>query len=211
MPGHPYDFWQFDLDGTLVDVETDYRRRVFDRVGDRLGYEFSDRQVTILWHGLAGSRNEQLESWGINPDRFWPLYHEIEGVEAGAAASYLYADAHTLLSVIDGPIGILTHAQPHLAAATLKRVDLREDIDTLVCCDEDLGWKPDPAPVRRAMADLGVEGDGHAGVLVGDSPQDIGAAHNAGLDGIHVDRFDAGVRPGAIDSDRRVRRLDELA
>jgi len=206
-----YDFWLFDLDGTLVDVADDYPRQVFDRVGERLGYDFSDRQIRILWHGLTGSRNDQLREWGLDPDSFWSIYHEVEDAEARAQAAYLYDDAGTLLSVIDAPTGIVTHSQPHLAKPTLDALGLRGAFDAVVCCDEDLGWKPDPAPVERAMRKLGVAGNGHAGVMVGDSPQDVGAARNAGLDAIHVERFEASDRSGAVDSDRRVRRLDELA
>ncbi|WP_135663572.1 HAD family hydrolase [Halorhabdus rudnickae] len=206
-----YDFWLFDLDGTLIDVEADYPRQVFDQVGERLGYEFSDRQMRILWHGLTGSRNDQLQEWGLDPEAFWPIYHDVEDATARAKAAYLYDDADTLLSMIDAPTGIVTHSQPYLTGPTLEALGLREEFDTVVCCDEELGWKPDPVPVERAMADLNVAGSGHTGVMVGDSPHDIGAARNAGLDGIHVERFDASERPGAVESDRRVRRLDELA
>ena len=206
-----YDFWLFDLDGTLVDVEGDYPRQVFDRVGERLGYDFTERQVRILWHGLTGSRNDQLREWGLDPEKFWPIYHDIEDARARAQAAYLYDDAQTLLTVIDAPIGIVTHSQPYLAKPTLETLGLVGEFDTVVCCDEDLGWKPDPAPVEQAMTDLGVTGNGHTGVMVGDSPQDVGAARNAGLDAIHVERFDASERLGSVGSVRRVRRLDELA
>ncbi|WP_181686949.1 HAD family hydrolase [Halorhabdus salina] len=205
-----YDFWLFDLDGTLVDVDAAYPRQIFDQVGKRLGYEFSDRQVRILWHGLAGARNPKLRDWGIDPDEFWAIYHEVEDAQARAGAAYSYDDARRLLGAIDGPIGIVTHSQPYLANATLERVGLQTEIDALVCCNEQLGWKPDPAPVERAMADLGVDGNGHAGVMVGDSPQDIRAAHNAGLDGIHIERFDEADRPDDIDGEYHVEALDEL-
>ncbi|MFB6187297.1 MAG: HAD family hydrolase, partial [Halobacteriaceae archaeon] len=52
-----YDFWLLDLDGTLVDTHWSYTREVFDRVGDRLGRSFSDREAEIIWNGLSGSRN----------------------------------------------------------------------------------------------------------------------------------------------------------
>ncbi|WP_136687530.1 HAD family hydrolase [Halorhabdus amylolytica] len=206
-----YDFWLFDLDGTLIDVEDEYPRAVFDRVGRQLGYEFTDRQVRILWHGLTGSRNEQLREWGLEPEAFWSTYHEVEDADARARAAYLYDDARELLAAIDEPTGIVTHSQPHLAKPTLEALGLREGFDAIVCCDEELGWKPDPAPVERAMANLGVTDNGHTGVMVGDSPQDVGAARNAGLDAIHVERFDASERLGSVGSVRRVRRLDELA
>ena len=205
-----YDFWLFDLDGTLVDVEGDYPRQVFDRVGERLDYEFDEREIRVLWHGLTGSRNDQLREWGLDPEAFWPVYHDVEDPTARAQAAYLYDDARELLSTIDAPTGIVTHSQPYLTGPTLDALGLGEQFDAVVCCDEELGWKPDPAPVERAMRELGVAGNGHTGVMVGDSPQDIGAARNAGLEAIHVERFDAAQRPGSVDTDRRVRRLDEL-
>ncbi|QGN06105.1 HAD family hydrolase [Halorhabdus sp. CBA1104] len=205
-----YDFWLFDLDGTLVDVEGDYPQQVFDRVGERLDYDFDEREIRVLWHGLTGSRNDQLREWGLDPDQFWPAYHEIEDPTARAQAAYLYDDARELLSTIDAPTGIVTHSQPYLTGPTLETLGLGEQFDAVVCCDGDLGWKPDPAPVERAMGDLGVDTNGHAGVMVGDSPHDVRAAHNAGLDGIHVERFDGTDRPGDIDGEQHVKRLDEL-
>lgn len=48
MLPHEYEFWLFDLDGTLVDVDPGYTREVFDRVGDRLGRRFTDREAETL-------------------------------------------------------------------------------------------------------------------------------------------------------------------
>ncbi len=78
MVAREYDYWLLDLDGTLIDVDWSYPRSVFDRVGDRLGREFSDREAEILWHGLGGNRNDQLREWGIDPQEFWPAFHDIE-------------------------------------------------------------------------------------------------------------------------------------
>jgi phosphoglycolate phosphatase len=77
----------------------------------------------------------------------------------------------------------------------------------VVCCTSELGWKPDPAPVRLAMRRLGVDGEG---VLIGDGPQDVGAAWNAGLEGIHVERHGHERRGLCVLGDRRIGRLDEL-
>ena len=82
-----YDAWLFDLDGTVVDAEWSYVRDVFDRTGDRLGYEFSDEQAEDLWHGLTDTREDHLRSWGIDPEEFWPVFHDVEDPQARAAAS----------------------------------------------------------------------------------------------------------------------------
>jgi phosphoglycolate phosphatase len=211
MVADGYDVWLFDLDGTVVDAEWSYRRRAFDRVGDRLGREFTDREVEILWHGLGGSRDRKLREWGIDPEAFWPAFHAVEDPVARAAATTLHGDAARLIRRIDGPVGVVTHCQQFLADPVLDGLDIRDWFDTVLCCTEETGWKPDPAPVRRALRNLGVAVDGGTtGVLVGDGANDVGAAWNAGLDAVHVERHGPVERGQCVLGDRRVRSLDEL-
>jgi phosphoglycolate phosphatase len=237
-----YDYWLFDLDGTLVDADWAYTRDVYDRVGDRLGYEFTDREAELLWHGLSGARNPLLEEWGFDPAAFWPAFHAEEDPQRRAAATYLHDDAERLLDALaerELPLGVVTHCQRFLTEPVLDRLGLTDRFDVVVCCTDELGWKPDPAPVRHAMAELGVQVDasgvsgasgasettggpgvdvwsdggedaGAAGVLVGDGPNDIGAAWNAGLDGVHVERHGAERRGWCVLGDYRVSSLDEL-
>jgi phosphoglycolate phosphatase len=211
-----YDFWLLDLDGTLVDVQPDYVSGVFDEVGDRLGRGFTDREAEIIWHGLGGSRNEQLAEWGVDVARFWETFHEVEDAQARAEHTYLYDDAD-FVADLDGPVGLVTHCQRYLTDPVLDRLDIRDWFDTVVCCTEETGWKPDPGPVEMAMRDLGVahEGNGtadarRAGVLAGDGPHDIGAAWNAGLDGIHVERHGPHRRGQCVLGDRRIESFTEL-
>ncbi|MEF8757427.1 MAG: HAD family hydrolase [Halobacteriales archaeon] len=209
MVADEYDFWLLDLDGTLVDVEEDYVRAVFDEVGDRLGREFTDREAEMLWYGLNGSRNAWLENRGIDPDAFWPVFHDVEDGERRAAHSYVHEDAQ-FVAGLDVPTGIVTHSRPFLANPVLDELDVRDWFDTVVFCSDDLGWKPDPRPVRRAMEELGVAHNGHVGVLAGDSSSDVGAAWNAGLDAVHVERHSPEARGHCVRADYRVSGLDEL-
>mgnify|MGYP006273917417 CR=1 FL=1 len=204
-----YDFWLFDLDGTLVDAEWSYTRDVFDRVGDRLGRSFSDREAEVLWHGLGGGRDDQLRAWGIDPAEFWPAFHAEEDPQIRAEATYLHDDAADLVHSLDTPIGLVTHCQAFLTEPVLQHLDIDDWFDTVVCCTEDLGWKPDPEPVRHAIRDLGVNGES-TGVLAGDGASDIGAAWNAGLDGIHVERHDPTHRGQCVLGDYRVRTFHDL-
>ena len=198
-----YDFWLLDLDGTLVDIQPSYVHRVFEEVGDRLGREFTDREAEIIWHGLGGSRNEQLRRWEVDVDRFWEVFHEVEDQDARARHTYLYDDAD-FVADLDVPVGLVTHCQEYLTDPVLDRLDIRDWFDTVVCCTEDTGWKPDPTPVEMAMWDIGVGHDGQDGVLAGDGPHDIGAAWNAGLDGIHVERHGPHRRGQCVLGDYRV-------
>ncbi|MFB6302962.1 MAG: HAD family hydrolase [Haloferacaceae archaeon] len=202
-----YDFWLFDLDGTLVDAEWSYVRETMDRVGDRLGRPFTDREATVLWHGLDGPRNETLREWGIDPEAFWPALHAAEDPIERAEATRLHDDA-AFVADLDAPTGVVTHCQSFLTDPVLDRLDLRDWFDVVVCCTEELGWKPDPGPVDHAMAELGVEG---RGVLAGDAESDVGAAWNAGLDAVHVERHGPDRRGHCVLADHRVRSFDGLS
>ena len=227
-PAPDYDVWLLDLDGTLVDVEKRYTRRVMGEVGDRLGRGFSPEEAETIWYGLGGDRNAALGRMDIDPGRFWDVFHRVEDPDARADHSFLYDDA-AWLGDLDRPVGLVTHSQQYLTDAVLDRLGIRDWFDTVVCCNESLGWKPDPAPVYRALREIGRPAtDGgrppaparkretsgrpaaSRGVLVGDGSQDVGAAWNAGLDGIHVERHGHDRRGFCVLGDRRVRRLDEL-
>jgi len=204
MAPSTYDFWLFDLDGTLVDVEPSYPRRVFEEVGNRLGHGFSEREAEILWYGMGGAREDVIGRLDVGPDQFWDVFHEVEGPERRARASFVYDDAATFVSELDGPVGVVTHCQSYLTQPLLDRLDIRDWFDTVVCCDDDVGWKPDPRPVELAMNDLGVSPDRSRGVLAGDDPADIGAAWNAGLDALYVGRVDPERRGQCVLGDHRV-------
>ena len=202
MVADSYDFWLFDLDGTLVDAEWAYTRDVFDRVGDRLGRAFSDREAYVLWHGLTGARNRQLQAWGVDPEAFWPAFHAEEDPQTRAEHTFLHDDAR-FVGDLDRPVGLVTHCQRFLAEPVLDHLDVADWFDVVVCCDDDTGWKPDPAPVDLARTGLGVDAD-DVGVLAGDGSNDVGAAWNAGLDAIHVERHGADRRGHCVRGDHRI-------
>ena len=209
-----YEFHLFDLDGTLVDAEWGYTREVFDRVGERLGRRFSDREASVLWHGLGGPRGDTLRGLGVDPDRFWPAFHDVEDPAARAEATYLHDDAAWVLDRLDDagqPIGLVTHCQAFLAEPVLDRLDLADRFDAVVCCTDETGWKPDPRPLEVAMESMGIDPDRTGGgYYAGDGESDVGAAWNAGLDAIHVERVGHDDRGRCIRGDHRVTGLDEL-
>lgn len=202
-------FWLFDLDGTLVDVDWSHVRAVFDEIDNRLGRSFTDREIALLWHGFAGERNTVLESRDIDVERFWNVFHDVEDPQQRAAATYLYEDAEWVGS-IERPVGLVTHCQSHLTDAVLDRLDIRDWFDVVICCDDEIGWKPNPAPIHLAMSSLGVQPP-QGGLYVGDGPHDVGAAWNAGLDAVHVERHGHDQRGACVRADRRCRSLTEIA
>ena len=209
MTAPDYDYWLFDLDGTLVDVEWPYIRRVFDEVEARLDATFTDAQAARIWHGYDGLRDAQIRAAGVDRDAFWAAFDAVETPAERAAATFLHDDA-VVVAELDGPVGLVTHSQPPLLAAVLDRLDIRDWFDAVVSCSDELGWKPDPAPVERAKGALSVNGV-QAGVLVGDGPHDVGAAWNAGLDAAHVERHGHDRRGMCVLGDHRLESLESLA
>lgn len=207
-----YDFWLLDLDGTVVDVETSYIHEVGSEVGDRLGVSFTAREAEHLWYGFGGTREEVFTEYGLDATQFWATFHEVEDASRRAEATHVYPDAAALVTDITAPVGLVTHCQTFLTEPILAELGIADWFDTVVCCDEETGWKPDPNPLELAMTDLGVGvgGNGHRGAMVGDDPQDVGAAHNAGLDAVHVERHDRNRLGGQVDGARQVTALTDL-
>jgi phosphoglycolate phosphatase len=219
MDSSGYDFWLLDLDGTLVDIEQSYIYDVFEHVGRELDASFTDREAELLWYGIGEARNDLLAEKGIDRKTFWGAFHEVEDPDTRAEATYLYEDASSFVPTLDGPVGVVTHCQEYLTGPVLSALDIEDWFDTVVCCTDETGWKPDPEPVQEAMVDLGVAHNGHTGVLVGDDPQDIGAAQNAGLNSVHVrrrvyERLSPTLRDEgefySMGADQRVSTLEEL-
>ncbi len=210
MMGSGYDFWLLDLDGTVVDIEQSYVHETIGEVADRLGTGFTDREAELLWYGLGNARAEILEADGIDPGRFWETFHAVEDPGPRSEATYVYDDAEAFVSRIDVPVGVVTHCQEYLTRPVLETLDIHDWFETVVCCDDETGWKPDPSPVRQAIHEMGMGHNGHAGAMAGDHPEDVQAAHNAGLDGVHVSRHDRNWPGDRVVDGRRVSALTDL-
>ncbi len=203
-----YDLWLFDLDGTLVDVEREYALSVIEQTGQKIDYRFTEEEALQLWYGLGGAPEDHLRRRGVDPIDFWEAFHVVEDPETRLSHTYLYADAE-VVSDIGSPVGLVTHCQPYLAEPVLEALDIADWFDVIICCNDEIGWKPDPRPIEQAMRGLGAPADA-TGALVGDSPGDIGAAWNAGLDGIHLERHGHDARGCCIRADVRLTGCDEL-
>jgi len=207
----------FDLEGTLV--ESAYQRS--RELVLRLRNDTKERLIGLgvpepILKGLVRShalRNEAYK-WAeenLNPDEAAGIRERMEEFTLefdmiSARESRLYPDTIDALERLRGNgciMALVTNTSSTAANYVLGRLGLERFFDAVVTRSEVPRLKPDPAMVQLAEERLGVE----AGWLVGDSSFDAGAAKEAGLSSIIIQRN--GVRP-SYSHDHFIKSLLEL-
>jgi HAD superfamily hydrolase (TIGR01548 family) len=176
----------FDLDGVIADVSGSYRKAIVATAAT-YGVVVSDREISAA--KAAGNANDDwtltrrlcLDS-GVTVSqrdlttRFQAIYHGSNGGPGLKESESPLVDTATLRRWRKSlPLGVVTGRPRDDAVEFLDRFGMTGLFDTLVT-REDAPLKPDPAPVRLAMANLDA---GHAWML-GDSRDDLVAARRAG-------------------------------
>jgi pyrophosphatase PpaX len=169
-----------DLDGTLVDtipLILAAARHAFD------GYGRGPSDAEWI-AGIGTPLRAQLASFARSPDdvddlleryrTFWIAKHDamtrpFDGVVETLAA----------LAASGRPLAVVTAKVEAGAHRTLRHVGLLPYVEVVIGADSCGRSKPDPEPVRVALARLGAPPEG--AVLLGDSPHDIAAGKAAGV------------------------------
>lgn len=177
----------FDLDGVIADVSGSYRRAIVltaESLGVRLTLgdihaakaEGNANNDWVLTHRLL-DRNGVQASLSEVTARFESLYHGEDGTP-GLCASERLIPERALLERLAArlPLAIVTGRPRADCEFFLDRFGLG-DLFRAVVCMEDAPIKPDPAPVRLALDQLGIS----SAWLIGDTPDDVNAARLAGV------------------------------
>jgi phosphoglycolate phosphatase len=172
----------FDLDGTLVDSAPDLVAAVQSLCAE-LGAPPPDvdavRRVVsaggraMLRKGLSGANDAMIDQW-------LPRFLDIYSV-AMTVHTRLYdgiADVLERLAARDVAWGIVTNKPGWLARPMLAQMDFHRGCTALVTGDCLPVRKPDPAPVRFACEQAGVD-PAHA-VMIGDDLRDVVSGRDAG-------------------------------
>ena len=180
----------FDLDGTLVDTAGDIAHALnlaLDEVGlararledvrDRVG-----RGGPILIERTLQAAGVALDADGRSRlhDRFIHHYHALH--QSGESRAVAYPGANSALSQLAGQglqLAVVTNKQRSLAVRTLQATGLASNLKVVVGGDSGPHRKPHPGPLLAALEELGVAAE--AGLMVGDSTNDVAAARGAGL------------------------------
>lgn len=175
----------FDLDGTLVDSLPDLSEALNLALAEQ-GWPPVPAELvrTSLHDGLEGSVQAALAHLAASPDlangvaeRYALLYQAriTRRTRAYPGVTAMLAR----LSVAGVRLGICTNKGEAQARQLLGHLDLAGYFDVVIGADTLSRRKPDPAPLRAAMARLGSVP--WRALMVGDSRVDIECARAAGL------------------------------
>ena len=179
----------FDMDGTMIDSMGHHRlswiefarRHAIDLGVDEMMRRTTGRTGAECMNELFGREFSQEESWaliaekeGIYRDLFAPVFREVAGFRAFAAAAL----AHGLA------IGVGTAGDRHNIAFALQHLAMQPVPRVIVGGDEGLAGKPELAIFLEVAQRLGVE-PAHC-VVFEDAPLGIEAARRAGMQAVAV-------------------------
>jgi HAD superfamily hydrolase (TIGR01548 family) len=177
----------FDLDGVIADVSGSYRKAI-EQTAALWGVELTAEDIArakaagdsnndwVLTRRLLAERGVDVALEEVTA-RFERLYQGTPQQPGLHQAECLACDVSWLLRLAARfPVGIVTGRPRADAERFLRQHGLLQHLRTVVCM-EDAALKPDPAPVRLALRNLGVQ----RAWMVGDSPDDMRAARGAGV------------------------------
>jgi len=177
----------FDLDGVLADVSRSYRAAIIETAAS-FGVAVTPEMIreakaagranddwTLTWR-LCRSAGADVPLQMVK-ERFEKVYQgdgSTPGLKHGETP---LLDRDTLAALAGRlPLGVVTGRPRTDAAEFLDRFDLGEFFSAVVT-REDAPMKPDPGPVRLALARLGVD----RAWMLGDTGDDLVAARAAGV------------------------------
>jgi len=177
----------FDMDGVLADVALSYRTAIAETARS-FGVEVTPADIAAA--KAADGANDDwvvtqrlLAARGVRVDlaeatvRFEDIYQGAPGRPGLREKETLIPDPALLRELAARmPLGVVTGRPRDDAMRFLRGAGVAE-LFRVVICREDAPLKPDPAPVRLALARLGVR----RAWMIGDAPDDIRAARAAGV------------------------------
>jgi histidinol-phosphate aminotransferase len=177
----------FDMDGVLADVSRSYRRAIIDTAAawdveltpEEIAHAKASGNATNDWEltrRLLVGRGVEVALEEVT-DRFEAVYQG--SVEAPGLRRFeaLRIDREILARLAARqPLAVVTGRPRSDAQRFLDEQGIADLFSTMVCM-EDGPSKPDPAPVRLALQCLGA----NTAWMVGDTPDDMRAARNAGV------------------------------
>lgn len=210
----------FDLDGTLLDTVADIALALNRVMLEHGGKPLEESQVRrmigrgspILIERAAAAQGLVIDgtTQAAMVERFFHHYGELEELNEDKAQPYTgAADCLRLLHGAGLRTAVVTNKQHRFAVALLKRLGLSAWVDVVVGGDTCERRKPDPQPLLFSCESLHVPVP--ESLMVGDSVNDVQAAHAAGIPVICVTYgYNEGRDPRTLECDALLDSLAEL-
>ncbi len=171
----------FDLDGTLIDsigLLLASVRHAFEGFNGRAPTE----QEWVA--GIGTPLGKQLREFCQSEEQLEAVTLRYRTFQRAAHDRLTSAFPGTLevlgsLAASGHPMGIVTSKSNEMMNRALELTGIAPYMRSTIGCDSCTIHKPDPFPVRMALAELGYEAS--EAVFVGDSPHDVNAGNGAGV------------------------------
>jgi pyrophosphatase PpaX len=170
----------FDLDGTLVDtiplILDSFRYATRTVLGEAVSDDILRLNVGIP---LAIQMRHFTDDEAV-AEELLCAYREHNRLHHDERARLFdgTAEALSTLARRGVPMGVVTSKAREFALRGIDLFDLGHFFSVVITMDDVERFKPDPFPILKAAADMGV--DPTRTVYVGDSPHDVDAANSAG-------------------------------
>ena len=183
-----YEAVLFDVDGTLAYTLIEYRYDVVGRTLDECGGKASLGDIDSFW--FEGGRDEIIKKrFELVPEVFWSAFRKYDFLKLRREATRVYDDVNFIDELREKgfKIGAVTGAPSNISSINLDLIGVhRFDMVVNAYSENGVRAKPDPHGLELCLGGLGV-GSGEA-VYVGNGSEDIGAARNAGVLDVLIDR-----------------------
>lgn len=203
-----YDLYLFDFDNTLFDTSYGIRE-ILRHALPAVGVEYDDSKFPEF----SGLSMEQVFDLYVHDESLRKTYED-EFIRVVLTDVYLNAkpfpetgDVLRELNRRGKHIGIVSGKQPFKIVRLMTDAGLMDLAETVVGYGDTERLKPFPEPILLGMSRFDVPPE--RTVYVGDSPNDAGAAANAGVDCIIVNRRN-GLSTDGIDCTFEVGSLTEI-
>jgi len=184
-----YELYVFDLDRTLVETESDYIVACLTATIETLGGIVP--QIDLIHSFWVKPNRDHFirRSFGLDPDKFWPLFNQIDSPSGRVARTRPIAGASAVLRQLKQEKGkklaVITGAMPEVAAAELALLDV--ELDGFFALGDNgaagIPSKPHPKSIFLLQQELGISGEKM--LFTGDSFEDNVFCRNGNLDFVH--------------------------
>ena len=171
----------FDLDGTLVDTNKEYRYLVVGRTVEYLNKKTTNDDIDRFW--FSGNRDEIIkERFKLEPVEFWNNFKIFDKAELRIKYTKPYDDIGFIDELRQNGFktGIVTGAPVHIADLEIGLIG-ENKFDSIVIAHNHNGYKQKPHPhgLINCLDQLNINNS--EAIYVGNADEDIGTAINANV------------------------------